>query len=348
MFGFEFFVMLLGKLRFLLAVCLCCLPCMMWAETGEGTYRFLNFPYSAKTAGIGGENISVFTDNPSQLINNPALFRGAMRNALSLTYVNYLADANGGVASYAFTPDSLNYFGFNFMFMGYGDLEGYDKYGTPMGDFSAGDFAWNLVYGRYLGGGVSLGVSMKPVYSHIDTYSSFGLAFDVGAAFLREDWGFSAGFAVRNFGLRFTDYYDDQPSERLPWNMQIGVSKKLAHAPFRFSISYDHLNDWNLKYTKAASLSGEAEDVLFADMLFRHFVFGVEILFSKYFHIDVGYNHRRNREYALANARAINGFSFGAGFAVYKFNLDAAYAQYAPSGGTFTLTLSSNIDSFKK
>ena len=331
--------------------------CFVNAETGNGVYRFLNLPFNAKLAGMGGENVSVQSDDVNQFYTNPALFTPSLKNKISLSYVNYLADANGGMASYSYMLDSLNYFGFNFLFMGYGDLAGYDRYGNEIGEFSAGDFAWNLVYARYLGATIKVGLSMKPVYSHIDTYNSFGLGFDLGANYYKQEWDFSVGFSVRNFGFRFTDYYEDQETERLPWNMQLGVTKGLEHAPFRFSITYDHLNAWSLDYNrpkKKTSLmsideeNNDLDEIKFADMLFRHFVFGLEVIIHKNFHIDMAYNHRRNREYTLSEARGINGFSFGAGFKVYKFNLDAAYAQYAPSGGTFTLSLSSSIDSFKK
>ncbi len=324
-------------------------------ETGEGVYRFLNMPYYAKLAGLGGTNVSVQSNDVNQIYSNPSMFTPGLRNNISLSYVNYLEDANGGMASYAFTQDSLNYFGFNFIFVGYGKLDGYDRYGAETGKFSAGDFAWNLVYARYLGANIKVGISLKPVYSHIDTYNSFGLAFDLGANYYKPEWDFSVGFVVKNFGFRFSDYYKDQETERLPWNMQLGVSKGLIHAPFRFSVTYDHLNRWSLDYRRAekhaSPLTMEekegSNEIKPVDMLFRHFIFGMEVIVGKYFHIDMAYNHRRNREYALSEARAINGFSFGAGFKVYNFNLDAAYAQYAPAGGAFTLTLSSSIDGFK-
>ncbi len=341
--------MLNNRFKTLICFFLLSLPCLLWGGTGKGTYRFLNLPYSAKIAGVGGENITMSADHAGQIYNNPSMFTSAMEKSLAATYVNYLSDANGGMFSFTYTKDTLNYFGVNFLFMGYGDLEGYDKSGVATGEFSAADYALNLVYARYLGAHIRVGLAMKPIYSHISSYSSVGLGFDVGMNYNNEELGLCAGFVVRNFGFRFSGYYEDQNTERLPWNMQIGISKRLMHAPFRFSVTYDHLNDWNLDCTRVADAStGEIKEINGADMFFRHVVFGVEILFSKYFHIDAGYNHRRNREYQLSEARGINGFSFGAGFKVYKFNLDAAYAQYAPSGGTFTLSLSTNIDSFKE
>ena len=337
------------KIFWVMVFMLSCIAINLNAETGSNTYRFLNLPYSAKLAGLGGENITVRNSQAGQIYANPALFSGDMKNALSATYVNYFADANGGMFSYTYTQDSLNYFGFNFLFWGYGDFEGYDKDGIATTDFSVGDFAWNLVYARNLGAGFTVGLAMKPIYSHIDVYNSFGLGFDVGGNYYNEKIDLSVSLVAKSFGFRFTGYYEGQQTERLPWNLQVGVTKRLAHAPFRFSVTYDYLNDWNFDYDRIKDYStGEVKKIKGGDMFFRHLTFGLEILFGKVFHVDVGYNHRRNREYALEKARAINGFSFGAGFKVYKFNLDAAYAQYAPSGGAFTLTLSTSIDSFRK
>lgn len=343
--------------RILLNIFLClfgfCIGASSANKSGE-IYHFLNVPGYAKLAGLGGENVSMQVDDVNQIYVNPSLLSSSLKNRVSLSYINYLADANGGMASYAYALDSLNFFGFNFIFMGYGKMDGYDKDGIQTGTFSAGDFSWNLVYARKLNKHFKIGVSLKPVYSHIDVYNSFGLAFDVGANYYMEEHDFSIGFVARNFGIRFSDYYKQQESERLPANLQLGLTKGLDHAPFRFSVTYDHLNRWNLDYKHTQrgydlidNKSEEEDDIRFADMLFRHFVFGMEVVL-KGFHIDFAYNHRRNREYALSEARAINGFSFGAGFKVYKFNLDAAYVQYAPSGGTFTLSLSSCIDLFMK
>ncbi len=330
------------------------LPFLVNAEAGEGVYHFLNLPYNAKLAGLGGENVSLQASDVNMAHVNPALLSSDVHNKVSATYLNYIDDANAASLAYAYTPDSLNFFGVGAFFIGYGELQGYDEYGNPTDEFKAGDFCFRMSYARYLGAGIKLGVSFKPIYSHIEDYSSFGLAVDVGFNYFNKEKLFSVGVAARNYGVQCVKYYDSDTRESLPFNLQLGLSKELTHAPFRFSVTYDRLNDWNLDYyrqVKKKDVVGEEPDdnkIKGGDMFFRHLIFGVDVLFSKNFYVEAAYNHRRKREFVLPDSRGGNGFSFGAGLKVYAFALDLAYSMYAPASNTFTLTLTTDIEKFRK
>lgn len=329
-------------------------PCMVQAEAGKGVYGFLGFLYDAKLSGLGGENVSLQASDVNMSYVNPALLSGDVHNKISATFLNYLDDAKAGSLSYAFAKDSFNYFGAHVVFMGYGAFQGYDEFGEATSDFKATDFCAALSYARNLGHGMTLGLSAKPIYSHIESYSSFGLGFDVGFNYYNEKKLFSVGVAARNFGVQCKSYYDSGKKQRLPLDMQIGFTKGLQHAPFQFSVTYDRLNDWNLDYYRQVEvkqiIGEEPEEIEIkgVDMFFRHLIFGVEINLGKSFYVEAAYNHRRKREFELTDARAINGFSFGAGLKVYAFSLDAAFTQYAPAGNVFTLTLTTDIEKFRK
>lgn len=324
------------------------------AEAGKGVYRFLNYPYDAKLAGLGGENVSLQASDVNLSYVNPALMNGDVHNKISATFLNYLDDAKSASLSYSYAMDSLNSFGATFAYMGYGVLQGYDEFGAPTEDFKAGDMALSLIYSRFLGHGMRLGIAMKPIYSHIEDYASFGLGFDVGFNYYNRDKLFSVGIAARNFGVQCKTYYDTDQRERLPLNVQLGFTQGFHHAPLRFSVTYDRLNDWNLDYYREKEvkqvIGEEPEEVEIkgVDMFFRHMIFGVEVNLGKHFYIEAAYNHRRKREFELSGARGVNGFSFGAGLKVYAFQLDAAFAQYAAAANTFTLTLSADLEKFKK
>lgn len=340
--------------RILLALSCLMVPFLVNAESGKGVYRFLSLPFDAKLSGLGGENVSLQASDVNMISVNPALLSSDAHNHVSASYLNYIEDANAASIAYSFTPDSLNYFGVTTMYLGYGDFQGYDEFGNPTGKFSAGDFCLGLVYARYLGANIKLGISAKPVYSHIEDYGSFGLAVDVGFNYFNKDKKFSAGLAARNYGVQIKSYYDSDKKEELPFNLQLGLTKELEHAPFRFSVTYDRLNDWDLDYYRQvikSDVTGEEPDnneIKWGDMFFRHLVFGVEILPGKNFYLEAAYNHRRNREYKLPESRGANGFSFGAGLKVYAFSLDFAYSQYAPAANMVTLSLTADIDKFKK
>lgn len=324
------------------------------AEAGKGVYRFLDFPYDAKLSGLGGENVSLQASDVNMSYVNPALLSNDVHNQASATFLNYLDDAKAGALSYAYAIDTLNYVAAHLAYMGYGAFQGYDEFGNPTGDFKAGDFCASLEYARYLGHGMRLGLALKPIYSHIEDYASFGLGFDVGFNYYNPDKGFSVGVAARNFGVQCKTYYDTDKRESLPFNLQLGFTQGFKHAPLKISVTYDRLNDWNLDYYREVEMKqiiGEeatVEKIKGVDMFFRHLIFGLEINIGKAFYIEAAYNHRRKREFALTDARAINGFSFGAGLKVYAFKLDLSLAQYAPAANAFTLTLSTDIEKFRK
>lgn len=324
------------------------------AEAGKGVYRFLNFPYDAKLTGLGGENVSLQASDVNMAYVNPALLSQDVHNKVSATFVNYLDDAKAGALSYSYAMDTFSYFGASFVYMGFGKFDGYDELGNPTSEFKAGDFCLNLSYARYLGHGMKLGLSMKPIYSHIEDYASFGLGFDVGFNYYNPEKKFSVGIAARNFGVQCKKYYDSDRREEMPLNVQLGFTQGFQHAPLRISVTYDRLNDWNLDYYRDLELKqviGEepkSNDIKGVDMFFRHLIFGVEINIGKVFYVEAAYNHRRKREFELTDARSINGFSFGAGVKVFAFSLDAAFSQYAPAANNFTLTLSADIEKFKK
>ena len=92
----------------------------------------------------------------------------------------------------------------------------------------------------------------------------------------------------------------------------------------------------------------DANKIKGGDMFFRHLIFGVDVLLGKNFYVEMAYNHRRKREFTLADSRGGNGFSFGAGLKVYAFSLDLAYSLYAPAANAFSLTLTTDIEKFKR
>lgn len=322
---------------------------------GDATYQFLTLPTSSQVYGLGGSNVSSHSGDVALSQQNPALLSIAPSSSVSLSYVNYICDAQYGSIAYGQAIDSLSWFGLGLTFLNYGSFDAYNEYDMPDGTFSASDMNLSLAYARKLSTHFTAGLALKPVYSHIEDYNSFGLALDLGGLFYLPEENFSAGVAVRNFGVQFSAYDENKGS--LPWDIQLGFSKKLAHAPFGFNVTYVKLNDWDFDYVKEASLYKTSssyveaeykENVSWGDMFVRHLIFGLEFVPSKNFSLMASYNHRRHKEFAMEEAGGGAGWSFGANLHVYKFSLGASYALYGPSGGVFGINLSSCINDFKK
>ena len=68
---------------------------------------------------------------------------------------------------------------------------------------------------------------------------------------------------------------------------------------------------------------------------------------SKNFNLQVSYNHRRRKEFALKESKGASGWAFGANIHVYKLDLGVSYAINAPKGGVFGLSVVTDLDLFK-
>jgi hypothetical protein len=144
-----------------------------------------------------------------------------------------------------------------------------------------------------------------------------------------------------------------------PLDIQLGFSKKLKHLPFRFCITAHQLQQWNIRYDDPnvevqTDLLGvpKEQSVLSKeiDNLFRHLAFSGEFLLGKKenFRLRFGYNHLRKRELSLSNFRSLGGFSLGFGVKVSKFRLDYGVGYHHVAGAANHLSISTNINSFKK
>src|SRR5690606_7478868 len=109
----------------------------------------------------------------------------------------------------------------------------------------------------------------------------------------------NVALVVRNIGGQLTTYYDEGDSEKIPLNVQAGISSRLKHAPVIFSLNLQHLNNWDLanpepkKPNEEGALSFLERDESFGKQLMRHIVFGVELLPSENFVLRAGYNYQR-------------------------------------------------------
>lgn len=320
---------------------------------GESTYSFLGLTNSARVAALGGEAVSLRDDDINLVFHNPALLTSGMHNNLNLNYVNYFAGVNFGYASYGYHLENVGNFAAGIHYINYGTFERTDEYGENQGTFRASEYALNLVYSRaIIDTFLTVGVNMKPIYSSFESYASFGLAFDVGINYYNPRTYTSLGFVSKNMGLQLSTYTGTR--EKLPFELQFGITQGLAHAPFRFSIIYQNLERWDLTYTTEESNDftnpGDEAEVggfdVFGDKLMRHLVFGLEFLLGENVHIDLGYNYKRRQEMKVTAKPGMVGFSWGFGFRISKFHIAYGRSSYHLAGGTNHFSLTTNLSSF--
>ena len=325
---------------------------------GTSTYRFLNLPNSPRVAALGGNFVAIADNDLSVGLSNPSLISEEMHNSISLNFVDYFADINYGFASYSRTYDNIGSFAASMQYINYGRFDYTDETGIipeDTGEFTAGEYALVLGWGRRLDSLFSIGANFKTIYSAFETYNSFGLGVDVSGTYHARS-GFTASLIARNIGRQLTTYTAGNP-EALPFEIQFGLSKRLNHLPFRYSLLLTNLQKWDLTYYDPSEdlvdpFTGEvktkSEAGKFADNVMRHVVIGGEFLPTKNFSVRFGYNYQRRQEMKIESRRGTVGFSWGIGLKVSKFNFSYARSAYHLSGSPNYLSIAFNLSDFGK
>jgi hypothetical protein len=308
---------------------------------GDNIYEFLNLTHSGLVSSLGGSNVSLPGSDLNLAYHNPALLNRDMNKSLALNYVNYFAGINYGLAMYSKSFTGTGNFAAGLTYLNYGTFTGTDASGNITGDFHAAEYAFSVIYSREIDSLFSIGVNFKPVLSHLENYTSFGFAFDIGAAWHNTSKLFSAGFVIKNAGYQVTTYAGE-PRQKLPFEIQAGISQRLAHAPLRLSLTLRHLEKFNLthQYTEPASTgTTDPASSEFKENLLRHIVMGVELIPHKNFYFSGGYNYQRRSELKVDSKVSTVGFSWGFGINTSMLDIEFGRATYHLAGSSTHVSL---------
>jgi hypothetical protein len=342
------------------------LSTFVWAQSGgNNTYEFLNLPAGSRIAALGGNNVSHYDDDLNFVLNNPGLLRPELNEKVVLNFINYLSDINFGYVSYAKNFDKIGMFAAGIQYINYGNFIHADETGEILGDFVPAEYSFNIAYSLPISDKFTAGTNLKFIYSDFWSYFSSGMAFDAGVSYIDTAKLLSAGLVIKNIGLQLKPYTPGF-REPLPYDVQIGVTKKLAHAPLRFSVTAQDLLRWDLDYVSVFNNSYELNtstpDTTFrqkfatamnnvgqaGDELIRHVLIGAEIVPHPNFYIALGYNYRRRTELSLQTAPKLVGMSIGFGLKLTKFNLNYSLASYHVAGASHHFSVGLNLAAFYK
>lgn len=335
---------------------------LLFSQAGYGVYQFLDLPVSSRQAALGGSNISSRDHDLSFAFQNPSVLTDRTAKMISLNIANYLSDINFGSAMYGFSLGNKNYLALGVQFIDYGSFVKTNDVNVDEGEFGAQDMALNIVYTRPLTDQISVGATLKPIFSVFESYTSFGIAMDAGVSYVHPKQLFTAGFVLRNIGSQITGYYSNengQHYEPLPFNVQLGLSHKLEHGPLRFSLTLHNLQRWNLDYSSlnqspsSGSLGFDSSDnsnsgkpSSFVDKAFRHAIIGVEFLPGKNFYLAASYHHRRHQELRMSGFKSLAGFSFGGGLKLSKFQLGFGMSQFQVGNYSYQFSINTSLAEF--
>ncbi|MDO7171169.1 type IX secretion system protein PorQ [Mariniflexile sp. AS56] len=298
---------------------------------GESTYQFLNLVSAPRQAALGGKALTIVDYDVTQGLYNPATINADMDNQLALNYTSYLGGISYGTAAYAYTVDRRTQtFHAGITYINYGSFDGYDEEGNSTGTFSGNETALSFGYATQLGySDFYFGANAKLITSKLEQYSSLGAAVDLGLLYINEALDFHAALTVRNLGTQITTYAGLR--EKLPFEVDFGMSQSLENVPIRWHITIENLQEWPIARPNPArtsnDLSGNQTDekIGFIGQVMRHSIFGAEIFPEGGFNIRVGYNFRRAEELRIVDQRNFSGLS--AGFSIKMNNMRFSYTH---------------------
>ena len=337
--------------KLLLAIILS--PTLLLAQTGGGgVYQVLNFPTSPRLA-VLNEPISIWDGDVNMGMYNPSLLNPEMHSQLALNFVDYFVDINMVSATYAFPFKEVGTVGVSITSLNLGQFTKTDFAANTLGTFYANEQLLTAGFGKQLTKRISVGANLKMLLSTLESYQSFGLATDLSATYFNTDNNLAFSVLAQNLGRQITTYASQK--EPLPLEVKMGVSKRLEHLPFRFSLGYNHLEKWDLTYasentTATDPLTGETiiNTPNFGQKMFRHFVAAGELSIGKHIQLRMGYDAQRRHELKVDSFLGMVGFSWGVGIKVSHFYINYGRATYHLVGSPNYFSVSTNLSKFYK
>ncbi len=296
------------------------------AQESQTVYNFLRLPVSAHAAALGGSGITLIEDDATLIFHNPSLINNISDRTLNLNFMTYMEGATTASASFIRAAGERGTWGITGQFMSYGTMKETNASGQQTGEFSAKDIALGGSFAYSLSEQFTGGITAKFIASYIGQYNSLGACVDLGINYYNSQSELSVSAVARNLGGQLSAYEDD--FERMPLDLQLGVTKRLLGSPLRLSASLVRLNDWQYG-------------------LGKHIVIGADLILSPQFYIAAGYNAMRASEMKIAEDDGSSahgaGLSIGAGLQLERLKLHVAYAKYHVSTASLLVNLAYSL-----
>jgi hypothetical protein len=305
------------------------------AQGGESAFNFLRLPYSSRVAALGGRNISVIDDDLSLSMHNPALLINATDKTLDLSFMTYMSGSKVAGAAFNKTFGERSAGAVAARYVDYGKFDGYTPDNIFTGTFRAMDIELDFIYCYLLSERWSGGVAGKFIYSQYESLNSLAIGVDLGLNYYDPDHDFSASLTFKNLGGQVMTF--EEKHEIMPIDIQLGLTKRLAHAPILLSVTLTDLHRW--KSTHFYNADGSKDN--FGELLLKHITLGADILIGDNFYASVGYSYRTSRE--LSTGKGLAGFSLGAGLHINKVKFSASYSKLHVSSSSLLFNIAYSL-----
>ena len=295
---------------------------ILQAQDSQTEYNFLRLPISAHAAALGGDNITIIEDDPSLMFSNPALAASVSDMTVGLSYMNYMKGANYmGVSFTKAMSDKATLAG-GIQYMNYGKMKEVDENNVQLGEFNASEIAVEAIFSYELAKNLVGGITGKFITSYIGSYNSIAVGVDLGLNWYDPEREWSVSAVAKNLGGQVKAYDDN--FGKMPFDLQLGVSKTFAALPVRVSATLVDLTHFNYRFI-------------------NHLNLGAEVLLSESLWIGGGYNFRRANDMKIGvgddESSHGAGFSFGGGINLERFKLNLSYGKYHAASSSIMVNL---------
>lgn len=305
---------------------------------GKNVFSFLDLPVSPHIASLGGYNVSLQSSDIALSSLNPALLRESMHQHLQMNYTSYPGKVQYGHALFGYHIEKYaTTFAGSVQYIDYGSITQTDVSGNILGSFKPRDMALQLTASRRYLERWHYGISVQYIQSSYQQYKASGLAFHVGLSYLDTARHWQAGLVVRNMGRQLTTYTKDN-QEPLPFDLQVGVSKRLEELPLQFSATIHHVHQFDVRYAdpdfQEGTIISDGDTTSGSntvDKIFRHFVLAAQWDIGRYIELTASYNHLRRQELGLPQQRGMSGFSGGIGINTRRLQIRYTRSWYQRS-----------------
>ena len=327
-------------------------PYILFSQIQNTSYNSLNLNSSSRILSMGSDVISVVDNDVSLALFAPSLLNKRMHNQVSFNFVDYVSDIN--FISFHFSKivnkNLMLFSGFDAI--NYGSFIVTDEVGNQINNFNASQQITTIGSSKYLGRNFTFGANIRLLNSQMETYHSVVISSNISTTYHNRESNFTSTLLFKNIGRPVKSYTSE--NEKLPYEIQFGLSKYLKYLPFRYSLVFHHLNVYDISsnynpntFYDPVSNQIIIKDETVAKKLLRHVIIGGELNpFRKSLYFRFGVNFQRREDLKLTSVLNMSGFSWGMGFSIKNIQINYARSAYHTSSMINSFSVITNLTTF--
>ncbi len=290
----------------------------------QNTYEFLRVDISPRAAALAG-SFTAGSGDVNVIHYNPAAIGQLEGSPFSANFVKHLLDINFFGVAYSRNFEGIGRFAAGVRYANYGTFTEADEFGNKGGTYGVNELAFTAGYSNTLAENFYYGANVKLIHSSISSYSSSGVAFDLGLQYHIPSQLMTVGFTMNNIGGQLSTY--NGASEKLPFDISVGVAKRLEHLPVKLFLDFHRLNEDQGELMKR----------------FEYFSFGTEFYLSKVLTLRLGYDNKKRKELKVGDFAGLAGFNAGLGVKIDRYFFDYAFSSYGEIGALHRIGISTEL-----